>query len=182
MIAIDSSEPTPLIGGSVHNIIEKLMQSFEAGVLTRRELMEGLALLAAASATASAAQNPASTIQGAVINHVSLNVKDIQRSGEWYAKMFNLPQLQTAEKDNFMLGLGLTQADRQKGALGHLSIHPTPAGKTPGYIDHFCLGLATFNENRVVDELKKRGANPDGLHVKDPDGLNIQLNAIDGHA
>ena len=119
---------------------------------------------------------------GAVINHVSLNVKDIQRSGEWYSKMFNLPRVQTAEKDNYMLGLGLTQADRQKGALGHLSIHPTPAGKTPGYIDHFCLGLANFNEAKVVEELKRRGANPQGLHVTDPDGLNIQLNAVDGHA
>ena len=81
-----------------------------------------------------------------------------------------------------MLGLGLTQADRQKGALGHLSIHPTPAGKAPGHIDHFCLGLANFNEAKVVEELKKRGASPQGLHVKDPDGLNIQLNAVDGHA
>ena len=166
----------------MHNVIERLMQHFDGGILTRRELMQGLTLLAAAGTTASAAQSAPNAIQGAVINHVSLNVKDIQRSGEWYAKMFNLPKVQTAEKDNYMLGMGLTQADRQKGALGHLSIHPTPAGKTPGYVDHFCLGLANFNEAKVVEELKKRGANPQGLHVKDPDGLNIQLNAIDGHA
>jgi catechol 2,3-dioxygenase-like lactoylglutathione lyase family enzyme len=165
----------------VDNLIQRLMQRFDGGTLTRRELMQGLTLLAAAGTTASAQSSPGA-IQGVSINHVSLNVRDIQRSGEWYSKMFNLPKMQTKEENNYMLGLGLTPADREHGALGHLSIHPTPAGKTPGVIDHFCLGLSNFNEAKVIEELKKRGANPQGLHVKDPDGLTIQLNSIDGHA
>src|SRR5712691_8611336 len=126
------------------------MQHFDRGILTRRELMQGLTLLAAAGTTASAAQSAPNALQGAVINHVSLNVKDIQRSGEWYAKMFNLPRLQTAEKDNYMLGMGLTQADRQKGALGHLSIHPTPAGRLPAILITSASGSPTLTKRRSL--------------------------------
>jgi len=153
----------------MQNLIEGLLKHFDSGTLTRRELMQGLALLAAGSATAAPAET---TLQGASINHVSILSSDIQRSGDWYTKMFNLSRLSTKEENNYMVGLGKS----------HLSIHPVPKGKTPGIIDHFCIGLDKFNESAVIAELKRRGANPDGLHVKDPDGLRVQLNSIDGHA
>jgi len=153
----------------MQNLIEGLLKHFDSGTLTRRELMQGLALLAAGSATAAPAET---TLQGASINHVSILSSDIQRSGDWYTKMFNLSRLSTKEENNYMVGLGRS----------HLSIHPVPKGKTPGIIDHFCIGLDKFNESAVIAELKRRGANPNGLHVKDPDGLSVQLNSIDGHA
>jgi catechol 2,3-dioxygenase-like lactoylglutathione lyase family enzyme len=153
----------------MQNIIEKLLKHFECGTLTRRELMQGLALLAAGSAAAAPAET---TLQGVSINHVSILSSNIQRAGDWYTKMFNLSRLDTKEENNYMVGLGKS----------HISIHPVPRGKTPGTIDHFCIGLDKFNEAAVIEELKRRGANPQGLHVKDPDGLSVQLNSIDGHA
>lgn len=153
----------------MQTIIEKLLKHFDSGTLTRRELMQGLTVLAAATSAIAA---PGTVLQGVSINHVSISASNIQRSGEWYMKMFNLSRLDTREQNNFMVGIGKS----------HISIHPVAAGKAPGVIDHFCVGLADFNEADVIAELKRRGANPQGLHVKDPDGLSVQLSSIDGHA
>ena len=148
----------------MENTISKLLASYERGKLTRRELVQGLALLAVAGSSASAAGFKAGTI-----NHVSIQVSDMQRSVDWYKKALGLSELKTEEKNVVMLGVGLS----------HLSIR---AGKAPGTIDHFAIGLDPFNEASVVEDFKKRGYNPSGPHIKDPDGLNVQLTSLDGHA
>ena len=61
--------------------ISKLLASYENGKLSRRDLVQGLALLAAGSGTASAAG-----FQGNSINHVSLYVSDLQRSSDFYQR------------------------------------------------------------------------------------------------
>lgn len=148
----------------MEDTISKLLANYERGKLTRRELIQGLALLAAAGSTASAAGFKAGTI-----NHVSIQVSNLQRSVDWYKKAFDLSELKTEEKNVVMLGVGLS----------HLSIR---AGKAPGTIDHFAIGVDPFNEPAIVEDFKKRGYNPSGLHVKDPDGLNVQITSLDGHA
>ena len=62
--------------------ISKLLETYENGRLSRRELVQGLALLAASSSTASAAG-----FQGNTINHVSLAVSDVQKSTDFYPKL-----------------------------------------------------------------------------------------------
>ena len=148
----------------MENTISKLLAHYEHGKISRRELVQGLALLAVAGSTASAAGFKAGTI-----NHVSIQVTNMQKSAEWYKKAFGLAELKTEEKNVTMLGVGPS----------HLSIR---AGKNPGTIDHFAIGLDPFNEAAIIEDFKKRGYNPSGLHVKDPDGLNVQLTSLDGHA
>ena len=58
----------------MENTISRLLATYENGGLTRRELVRGLAVLAAASGSASAAG-----FQGSGINHVSLYVSDLKR-------------------------------------------------------------------------------------------------------
>jgi catechol 2,3-dioxygenase-like lactoylglutathione lyase family enzyme len=148
----------------VENTISALLSHYERGKITRRELIQGLALLAVAGSPASAAGFKAGTI-----NHVSIQVSDLQKSVDWYKKAFGLAELKTEEKNVVMLAVGPS----------HLSIR---AGKQPGTIDHFAIGLDPFNEAAIVEDFKKRGYNPSGPHVKDPDGLNVQLSSLDGHA
>ena len=144
--------------------ISKLLARYEHGKLTRRELVQGLALLAVTGSSASAAGFKAGTI-----NHVSLQTSDMQKSADWYKKAFGLSELKSEEKNVVMLGVGQS----------HISIR---TGKNPGTIDHFAIGLDPFNEAAIVDDFKKRGYNPSGLHVKDPDGLSVQITSLDGHA
>ena len=144
--------------------ISNMLAQYERGKITRRELIQGLALLAVAGSTASAAGFKAGTI-----NHISIQVSNMQKSADWYKKAFGLAELKTEEKNVVMLGVGPS----------HLSIR---AGKNPGTIDHFAIGVDPFNEPAIVEDFKKRGYNPSGLHVKDPDGLNVQITSLDGHA
>jgi hypothetical protein len=59
-------------------IISNLLTRFENGSLSRRDLVQGLAMLAA-SGTAAAAQEDID-FKGADIDHVSVQVADMQRS------------------------------------------------------------------------------------------------------
>jgi hypothetical protein len=59
----------------------------------------------------------------------------------------------------------------------HLSIRHGDGTKG---VDHFAIGLDRFDKDSVIADLKARGATPRedpgaGLHVVDPDGLNVQL-------
>jgi catechol-2,3-dioxygenase len=66
----------------MNSTISKLLATYENGKLSRRDLVQGLALLAAGSGTLSAAG-----IQGNSINHVSLYVSDLQKSTDFYQRV-----------------------------------------------------------------------------------------------
>jgi catechol 2,3-dioxygenase-like lactoylglutathione lyase family enzyme len=151
----------------VEAIISKLVASFEKGALTRRELIRGLALLASASGTAAAAaQEPG--FKGAKIDHVSIQVTDLQRSIDFYQKLFGFSVV-SQDKSNEIVRLGVTKT---LVSLHHKS--PT------GIVDHFAIGVDHFDKESVTRELKLRGATPEenidaGFHIKDPEGLNVQI-------
>ena len=49
-----------------------------------------------------------------------------------------------------------------------------------GIVDHFAIGIPRFSKDTAMRYLKQRGATPlegdyAGLHVKDPDGINVQI-------
>jgi hypothetical protein len=66
----------------MQSIISNLVARFEKGSLSRRELVQGLAMLAA-SGTAAAAQEGID-FKDADIDHVSIHVADLQRSVDFY--------------------------------------------------------------------------------------------------
>jgi len=68
----------------MESIISNLLARFEKGLLSRRELVSGLAMLAAGS-TAAAAQEDLD-FGSANIDHVSIQVADLQRSVDFYQK------------------------------------------------------------------------------------------------
>lgn len=151
----------------METIISKLVASFEKGTLTRRELIRGLALLASASGTAAAAAQE-SGFKGAKIDHVSIQVTDLQRSIDFYQKLFGF-SIVSQDKNNEIVRLGITKT---LVSLHHKS--PT------GIVDHFAIGVDHFDKESVTRDLKLRGASPQenidaGFHIKDPEGLNVQI-------
>ena len=148
-------------------ILSSLVTRFEKGTLTRRELIRGLAMLAAAGGTAAAAAEEAG-FKGAKIDHVSIQVNNLQRSIDFYQKMFGFSVV-SQDKPNEIVRLGITKT--------LVSLHH----KNPtGIVDHFAIGVEQFNKESVTRDLKLRGATPEenidaGFHIKDPEGLNVQI-------
>jgi catechol 2,3-dioxygenase-like lactoylglutathione lyase family enzyme len=148
-------------------IISNLVTSFEKGALTRRELIRGLAMLAAAGGTAAGMPQEAG-FKGARIDHVSIQVTDLQRSVDFYKKLFGFSVV-SEDKPNEIVRLGISKT---LVSLHHKS--PT------GIVDHFAIGVEPFNKDSVTRDLKLRGATPEenidaGFHIKDPEGLNVQI-------
>ena len=149
-------------------IISNLLTRFEGGALTRRELIRGLAILATASGTAAAAEPQDTGFKGANIDHVSIQVTDLQRSVDFYQKTFGFTVV-SQDKPNGIIRLGITKA------LVSLN-HERPAG----IVDHFAIGVPKFDRDSITSDLKQRGATPEndlfaGFHVKDPDGVKVQI-------
>ena len=151
----------------METIISKLVASFEKGTLTRRELIRGLALLVSASGTAAAAIDDTG-FKGTKIDHVSIQVTNLQRSIDFYEKLFGFSVV-SQDKDNEIVRLGMTKT---LVSLHHKS--PT------GIVDHFAIGVDHFDKESVTRDLKLRGASPEenidaGFHIKDPEGISVQI-------
>ena len=148
-------------------IIANLLSRFERGVLARRELIQGLAALAA-SGTGPAARGQDPGLKGARIDHISIQVTDLPRSIAFYQDVFGL-KVVGEDKPNEIVRLGLTKT---RVSLHHKS--PT------ALVDHFAIGVDPFNKDAVTRHLKQHGLVPEedidaGFHVKDPEGIRVQI-------
>jgi len=149
-------------------IISDLLNRFEKGALSRRGLIQGLAMLTAASGTASVGQAQETGLKGVKIDHISIQVSDLPRAIAFYEKIFGLTIL-SEDKPNEISRLG---AGKVILSLHHKS--PT------GLVDHFAIGVEGFNKERVTQQLKALGITPEenldaGFHIKDPEGMNVQI-------
>jgi hypothetical protein len=134
-------------------IISNLLQRFERGALTRRGLIEGLAILTAAGGAAEG-QGPQPGIKAAKIDHMSIQVSDLPRSIAFYQKIFGLT-IVSEDKPNEIVRLGM-------GTRALVSLHH----KSPtGLVDHFAIGVENFNKEAVTRELKARGVSQPGCRV-----------------
>src|SRR5215472_10120606 len=142
--------------------ISKLLKAYENGTMSRRTLVQGLALLAAGSGVAEAAG-----FQGNSINHVSLFVSNLQRSTDFYQRVFGCSVNKREGNNQLTFGKNF------------LVLRP---GNPPGKVDHFAIGVDNFNQDATTADLKARGANPIsqqggdfGFHILDPDGFPVQI-------
>ena len=148
----------------MEQLVSNLLQKFERGALSRRELVQGLTLLAAGSSAAAQDQG----FQGGFISHVSLSVSNVERSAEFYRRTFGLAVL-SEDKKLQIVRLGKTRT------LVSLR-QATPVG----VVDHFAIGVEGFNREAATKDLAARGVTPSqnveaGFHVNDPDGYPVQI-------
>jgi catechol 2,3-dioxygenase-like lactoylglutathione lyase family enzyme len=153
-------------------IISDLVKRFEGGKLSRRELIQGLAMLAAAGGAASAGVPQGQTaLKTAKIDHISIQVTDLPKSIAFYQDLFGLVMV-SEDKPNEIFRLGIPGTKKTLVSLHHKS--PT------GLIDHYAIGVDGFNKDAVTQMLKQRGLTPledidAGFHVKDPEGIRVQI-------
>src|SRR4029077_9498782 len=105
-------------------------------------------MLAAAGGTAAAAAEEAG-FKGAKIDHVSIQVTNLQRSIDFYQKLFGFSVV-SEDKKNEIVRLGITKT---LVSLHHKS--PT------GLVDHFAIGVDHFDKESATRELKSHGASPE---------------------
>ena len=148
----------------MESTISRLLAAYENRKMSRRELVQGLALLAACSGTASAAG-----FQGNSINHISLYVSNLQRSTDFYQRVFGCAVNKRDGNNQLMFGKNF------------LVLRP---GNPPSKVDHIAIGVDNFKKDSVTADLKARGATPIdqqggdfGFHVVDPDGYPVQISA-----
>ncbi|MBV9769087.1 MAG: VOC family protein [Bryobacterales bacterium] len=149
-------------------IISDLLNRFEKGALTRRGLIQGLAMLTAAGRTVTTAQAQEPGLKAVKIDHVSIQVSDLPRSVDFYEKMFGFTVM-SQDTPNEIMRLG-------SGKILVSLHHKSPTG----IVDHFAIGVENFNKEEVTRLLKERGANPEdnldaGFHIKDPSGISVQI-------
>ena len=154
-------------------LITDLVNRFERGGLTRRELIQGLSVLVAAGAASSPAAAQPAKLQATGIDHTSVLVTDLQRSADFYARVFGLIPV-SEDKANKILRLGTGGPGVNSTLVSLRQQNP------PGLIDHFAISVQGFNRENATQVLKQHGLTAAnniefGFHVKDPDGAVVQL-------
>jgi catechol 2,3-dioxygenase-like lactoylglutathione lyase family enzyme len=156
----------------MEQIIAKLLQDFEQGRMNRRQLIQSLAVTAAAASTiatapTAAAQNPALAAVG--IHHISYQVADYRKTRDLYADLFGM-KVSNDNGKQCNLAIGDTFIIARNGT-----------GATP-QVDHIAYAIDNWNTAAVEAALKSRGLNPqpegdNSIQFKDPDGFHVQLSA-----
>ena len=158
----------------MEHIISRLLEDYEHGKVTRRQLIRTLAVAATATSTVKTAEAaaPANAIS---INHVSMQVADYTKTRDFYVGLFGM---KVSDDD------GKTQC---RLTFGDNILIPRNASSRPGGkvgIDHIAYTLANWDTDKTVKpaveaELKRRGLNirvtEGSFHVQDPDGFEVQV-------
>ena len=153
----------------MQSLVSDLVARFETGQLSRRDFVATIAALAAAGpAVAAPAPQAELDFKTATIDHMSIQVADMQKSAAFYQRMFGFKVI-SEDKPLGILRLGNTKT------LVSLNTQ-----KPAGIMDHFAIGVPNFTKEAAARYAISRGAMPlddpyAGLHIKDPDGINVQI-------
>jgi len=158
----------------MEQIIAKLLDEFEQGKLTRRQLIRSLTVTASAASVASvpAAADDAKVLPASNFNHVSYQVTDYKRSRDFYAGLFGM-KVSDDDGKQCRLTFGnniLIVRNRQ------------PAPK----VDHIAYTIANWDQEKeaMEAEIKRRGIKivsgdiKTSLHILDPDGFEVQFGGL----
>ena len=148
--------------------IDTLVSQFERGRLTRRQLVQGLLVVAAAPVLAQ--ERPIGAFRATGIDHVQITVTDLKATQQFYEKLFGVT---TTSPNPTQLSLGL-------GLAGNtISVHSESGPIKP--IDHFGIAVQDFSTEAALATVKrvvpgfKTDINGNSVFVIGPDGVRVQI-------
>jgi len=170
----------------MENLIARLLDDFDRGKMTRRQLIKSLAVVGAAASAvgmgaaavnASAERTSLSPAQGAKgfravsVNHISYQVSDYTKTRDFYADLLGMK----------VMGDTGTQCELVLGDSNTFVIpRNAPQGGVTPRIDHIAYTIENWDKDAVKAELERRGLNPrpdteNSFHVKDVNGFDLQI-------
>jgi catechol 2,3-dioxygenase-like lactoylglutathione lyase family enzyme len=166
----------------MESAIAKLLDDFDRGKMTRRQLIQSIAVVAstAAGATPAAGASIAPAAQGAkgfkavAVNHISYQVNDYAKTRDFYADLFGMKVVKdTGKQCSLVFG----------GTDTFLIPRNAPEGVPRPRVDHVAYTIENWNKEEVKAELERRGLQPtpdteDSFHVKDPNGFDLQISGV----
>jgi catechol 2,3-dioxygenase-like lactoylglutathione lyase family enzyme len=158
----------------METLIARLLQDFEHGKLTRRQLIQSLALAAAASTAGVASVVEGKGFKTVGLDHISYVVADFKKTRDFYTDLMGMT---VAEERN--------EECRLRFGSGILIARKGRQGMMPPLVDHLSFTIADWDTDRVKAELERRGLKPrldtgalptkGSFHVADPDGYDLQI-------
>ncbi|HEY7515448.1 MAG TPA: VOC family protein [Vicinamibacteria bacterium] len=153
-----------------------LVDRFEKGTLSRRELIAGLLALGVPSRATGAPAPNVPPIQVSGIDHLALRVSNVERSARFYAEHLGATVRSRSESSVFM-DVGAQWIALFGPGAASTGFPPTPPG-----VDHvsFRPAFARSFEDRTR-ALGEHGLDPQSppgsgrVYFKDPDGVILQL-------
>ena len=176
----------------MEQIISKLLQKYERGNMSRRQLVQSLTMTAAAAfgltaEPASAATSPG--LKGVSVNHLHFAVHDYKKIRDFYVNLFGMKVFgdNKPEKPNHChLQCGdtfLTIDGRSRPAYSVDSQNHAPAR-----VQHIAIGIHDFDKKKVDAVVESHGihgkwitttANATEYTMYDPEGFQVQIVSSD---
>jgi len=159
----------------MEQIIDSLLNDFERGKMSRRQLVQVLAVGALAGSAAPAmAAVPAAPrkLKALSVNHFVLAVPDYTKTRDFYSDLLGMKVSEDTGKQCY-LRFGDTLLTARNSSQ--------PDAKP--YVTHVCYTLDKWDADAVEAELNRRGLAPrtdmgggsKSFHIKDPDGFDLQV-------
>ena len=159
---------------SMMDPVERTLDDFQKGRLTRREAAARLVPLVAALAgigkSARGNQESPGTFKALGFNHIALRVTDIPRSRDFYIRH---------------LGLSVSRESSGSCFLDCGEDFLTLFRGSEAGLDHYCYAVEDYDVRSAAEKLREQGFAPrvtgNRIYFDDPDGLEVQL-AATGHS
>lgn len=159
--------------------VDSLLNDFENGKLTRRQIALSLAALAAGAIVSPlirADDAGPQSFPAVSLNHVTVRVPDLQKTSRFYQEFFQMPLRQHSPTVH-ILGVGSSFFGLEKDQ------------SQPGHLSHYDFGITNFNADKIRAALRKRNLeiederSSESFKFRDPDGFVVQVNGPDyvGH-
>ena len=150
-------------------LIEKMLNDFERGTLTRRQLAATLTGIAAAAAMPVPAL-AAPSLKAITLNHVTVKVPNLQKTSKFYQEFFGMKLAQQSETIH-ILSVGES----------FFGLEQKPGGPA---LDHFDFGLEGWDAKAMRAKVAAHGlavtpgsrGDDESFKFNDPDGFVVQVN------
>ena len=146
------------------------MRQFEQGRLTRRQLVQGLLVVAASPGVAQ--QPPAGAFLAAGIDHVQITVDDLKASQQFYERLLGVK----GRNPSATQAIGV-------GTAGNFVAIQSETGRIKP-IDHFAIAVENFSPEAALAAIErvapgtKAEKSGNSVFVAGPEGVRVQFNAL----
>jgi len=157
------------------DLTEKIVEEFERGRLSRRQLVSRLmglgATLTVMQGIGEASEVAEGTFRATGLDHIALNVRDVARSRDFYIKHLGMVVIRDGGEDNCFLGSGKRM---------FLTLF---RGDKPG-MNHYSYAIDDFDADEADGKLKVAGLKvrreSGRIYFLDPDGIEVQVSGSQG--